>query len=254
MSSPQRINLAPPPPTGYPAVVRRLFSWLNLCAGLALAAGLAFADPVDDLIKQELQAHQVAGIACLVVKDGRPIKTSCCGLANLEWNAPVTEDTVFEIGSVTKPFTASCILLLAQEGKLSVDDKISLYLTNTPPAWAHITLRHLLTHTSGLANYDGLEGFEMRRRMTQEQFIHTLAAYPLGLCAGRQMVLLQFRLQSARLHHRKRQRKKLLGFLARTNFPAPPNDQLHPPRPGPHHPPPRRRLRNHQPPPGSSRF
>lgn len=184
MSSPPKINLAPGAPKGYSGVVRRLFSWLNLCAGLALAAGLAFADPVDDLIKQELQAHQVAGIACLVIQDGRAIKTSCCGLANLEWNVPVTEDTVFEIGSVTKPFTAACILLLAQEGKLSVDDKISLHLANTPPAWADITLRHLLTHTSGLANYDDLEGFELRRHLTQEQFIHTLAAYPLGFAPG----------------------------------------------------------------------
>ena len=133
----------------------------------ALAAAFARADAVDDLLSDQIQRHQVPGLACVVIKDGRIVKSACRGVANLEWNTPVTEETAFEIGSVTKQFTAACVLLLAQDGKLSLNDPISRHLANTPPAWAKITVRHLLTHTSGLTNYDRLDGFEWRRHLSQ---------------------------------------------------------------------------------------
>jgi CubicO group peptidase (beta-lactamase class C family) len=65
-----------------------------------------------------------------------------------------------------------------------VDDPISKYLTNAPAAWSDIKLRHLLSHTSGITNYDGLEGFELRQRETQAQFIHRLGRYPLLFAPG----------------------------------------------------------------------
>lgn len=164
--------------------MRRLLSLLLVVAGMRLATGFALADQVDTLIKTNMQQHQVVGLACLIIRDGRPVRTICRGMANLEWNVPVTKDTVFEIGSVTKQFTAACILLLEQEGKLSVDDKISRYLTNTPASWADITIRNLLTHTSGLTNYDAIPGFELRQHLTQAEFIHKLAAFPLGFQPG----------------------------------------------------------------------
>lgn len=161
------------------------FSWLAVgLLSLALLTGNARADRVDDLIKTTMDKHQIAGLALMVVKDGQPIKTECYGVANLEWNVPVTTDTVFEIGSVTKQFTAACILLLAEDGKLSIDDKISLHLKNTPPAWANITIRHLLTHTSGIKNYTVLDGFELSKHMTQEQFVKKMASYPLDFQPG----------------------------------------------------------------------
>ncbi|HWF19729.1 MAG TPA: serine hydrolase domain-containing protein, partial [Verrucomicrobiae bacterium] len=92
---------------------------------------------------------------------------------------PVTKDTVFEIGSITKQFTAACVLLLAQEGKLSLDDKINDHLKVAPTNWSNITVRHLLTHTSGLPNYTLLDGFELRSHLTQEQFIQKLSAEPV---------------------------------------------------------------------------
>jgi D-alanyl-D-alanine carboxypeptidase len=144
-----------------------------------LAAGRVVAGPMEDLIRGEMKTHQVAGVACRIIRNGRPIKTACFGSADLEWNAPVKPDTVFEIGSVTKQFTAACILMLAEEGKLSVDDPISRYLPDAPPAWADVTLRHMLTHTSGITNYDSLAGFEMREHLTQSQFIARLAVHPL---------------------------------------------------------------------------
>jgi CubicO group peptidase (beta-lactamase class C family) len=158
----------------------------GLAIGLAalVFACEARADRVDDLIKNEMQKSHVAGVECLVLKDGQPVKAFYGGEANLEWNNPVGPDTVFEIGSISKQFAAASILLLAREGKLSIDDNISKYLANIPPDWTNITIRQLLSHTSGIHNYDDLEGFELRLRLTQAQFISQLAAQPLDFSPG----------------------------------------------------------------------
>lgn len=151
---------------------------------LTLSIGQTLADQVDDLLKVEMQKHQIAGLSLMVIKDGHPIKTNGYGVANLEWNVPVTEETVFEIGSITKQFTAACILLLVEDGKLSLDDKISQHLKNTPASWSNITVRHLLTHTSGIRNYTTEDGFELRNHMTQEQFIQKIGVLPLDFQPG----------------------------------------------------------------------
>jgi CubicO group peptidase (beta-lactamase class C family) len=139
---------------------------------------------VDDLMRDALRQHPIPGAALAIVRGGRTVKTAAYGMANLEWQTPATPETVFEIGSITKQFTASAILLLAQEGKLSVDDKISKYLKGTPPGWSEISIRHLLTHTSGLKNYTGLGGFEAGRHLTQARFIAQIAVHPLDFPPG----------------------------------------------------------------------
>jgi D-alanyl-D-alanine carboxypeptidase len=152
---------------------------------LVLLCGLdALGDGVDDLALKEMRRHPIPGLAVEIIQNGKPVKIAGYGLANLEWQTPVTPETVFEIGSVTKQFTAAGILLLAQEGKLSVDDKISRYLKGTPESWTNITLRHLLTHTSGLKNYTGLDGFELTRHLTQAQFIRRMRREPLDFPPG----------------------------------------------------------------------
>ena len=144
----------------------------------------SLGDPVDDLIKSEMAGHRIPGLALAVAQDGKQTKTAAYGFANLEWDVPATPETVFEIGSVTKQFTAACILLLAEEGKLSVDDRISRYLTNTPASWSNITIRQLLTHTSGIKNYTGLSGFELAKHLTQAQFIAKIGELPLVFPPG----------------------------------------------------------------------
>jgi D-alanyl-D-alanine carboxypeptidase len=144
----------------------------------------ARADSVDDLIIREMSSHGIPGAALKIIQNGLTVKTACYGFANIELAVPVTTNTVFEIGSMTKQFTATCILLLQQEGKLSVEDRISRYLPHTPPAWTNITIRHLLTHTSGSRSYTGLDGFEWRRHLTQEQFIRALGRQPLDFPPG----------------------------------------------------------------------
>ncbi len=137
------------------------------------------ADPVDDLVKGEMAKHQIPGLALKVVQHGKAAKTAAYGFANLEWSVSATPETIFEIGSVTKQFTAACMMLLAEAGKLSLDDPISRHLKNTPASWSDITIRHLLTHTSGIKNYTGLAGFELSRRLTQAQFIAKIGELPL---------------------------------------------------------------------------
>jgi CubicO group peptidase (beta-lactamase class C family) len=101
-------------------------------------------------------------------KDGRTLYTHGYGMANLEYRVPNTDSTVFESGSVAKQFTASALVLLAQDGKLSLDDDIRKYLPEVPSfGGQRITIRNLLTHTSGLRDQWGLLGIEGRGPGTQ---------------------------------------------------------------------------------------
>jgi len=144
----------------------------------------AQADPVDDYLHTEMLARKIPGLALAVVQDGRVAKRADYGLANLELKVPVQSNTVFEIGSLTKQLTAAAILLLIEEGLIELDAPIHTYLEGTPETWHEITVRHLLTHTSGLKSYTGMAGFELRRHLTQEQFIAATSACPLEFRPG----------------------------------------------------------------------
>jgi CubicO group peptidase (beta-lactamase class C family) len=100
------------------------------------------------------------GCAVGLAKDGKPLYARGYGLANLEYRVPLTDSTVLESGSVAKQFTASALVLLAQDGKLSLDDDIRKYLPEVPDFGRVITIRNLLTHTSGLRDQWGLLGIE----------------------------------------------------------------------------------------------
>jgi CubicO group peptidase (beta-lactamase class C family) len=103
------------------------------------------------------------GCAVGLAKDGTTLYTRGYGSANLEYGAPLTDSTVLESGSVAKQFTSAAIVLLSQDGKLSLDDDIRKYLPEVPTfGGAKITIRHLMTHTSGLRDQWGLLGIEGR--------------------------------------------------------------------------------------------
>lgn len=124
---------------------------LALVVNVAAAVGAqAQAQKVDEYIKAEMQRQHVAGVSVAVVKDGKVIKAQGYGLANVELNVPAAPETVYKIGSVSKQFLATGIMLLIQDGKLKLDDKINQFLEGAPDTWQEITIRHLLTHTSGI--------------------------------------------------------------------------------------------------------
>ena len=151
--------------------------------GLLLAAAVAVrADKVDDYVKAEMLKQHVPGIALAVVKDGKIIKAEGYGLANIELNVPVRPETVYKIGSVSKQFIAAGILLLIQEGKISLDDSISKFLEGTPDTWKPITIRHLLTHTSGLVRE--APGFDPLKIQADADVIKTAYSLPLRFTPG----------------------------------------------------------------------
>ncbi len=125
---------------------------LLICVTCALLPA-QLPDAVDSFIENELHEQRIPGLALCVVSDGKLIRAQGYGLANLELKVPVRPETLFQTGSVGKQFTAAAIMMLVEEGKISLDDPISKYLIGTPSAWGGITVRHLLTHTSGIPDY-----------------------------------------------------------------------------------------------------
>jgi len=130
-----------------------------LLAGSCYAVADALTDKVDHIFA-EWNTTSSPGCALAVVKDGRIVYEHGYGMANLELGIAITPQSVFDIGSVSKQITAMAILLLAQDGKLALDDDLRKYLPEVPDYGSTITIRHLLHHTSGLRNYDDLFDLE----------------------------------------------------------------------------------------------
>jgi CubicO group peptidase (beta-lactamase class C family) len=107
---------------------------------------------VDALMHDYVGA--VPGASVLVLRGGKPVVSKSYGLANLEEGVPATPQTSYRLASVTKQFTAAAILLLAESGRLTLDDPIRKWLPSLPEAAAPMTIRMLLTHTSGLIDYE----------------------------------------------------------------------------------------------------
>lgn len=109
---------------------------------------------VDALMRD--YTGDVPGAAVLVLREGQPLLRRGYGLADMDAGIPVTPATNFRLASVSKQFTAAAIVLLAQDGKLSLDDPVRKWLPSLPEVADPITLRHLLTHSSGLVDYEDL--------------------------------------------------------------------------------------------------
>ena len=142
-----------------------------------LFAGLLAADRVDDIVQAQMASQHIPGLALAVMKDGRVIKSVGYGLANVELNVPVTPASVFKIGSVSKQFLASAVMILVQDGKVRLEDPVQKYLEDAPESWRGITLRHLLSHTSGLTR----EGPAFDPLKPQPDIDVIRSAYPLAL-------------------------------------------------------------------------
>jgi D-alanyl-D-alanine carboxypeptidase len=163
--------------------MKRLLQCVVAMLSLASAAH-AQTDSVDAFVGDFIQRHRIPGAAISVVHRGRVVKATGYGLANLELNVPATGHSVFEIGSMTKQVTAELVMMLVEEGKLSLDDSLTKYLPGAPDEWRGIRLRHLLTHTSGLHDWEGDTAFSYRREYTTEEFIAFVARYPLDFPPG----------------------------------------------------------------------
>ena len=156
-----------------------------LCLVLALFAGAAHADEVDDYILDRMERRHIAGLSLAVLKAGKPVKVKGYGTANLELGTPVTPQTVFKIGSVSKQFIAAGIVLLNKEGKVGYEDSIRKYFPDAPETWQPITVHHLLTHTSGLVRES--PAFDFLKVQSDANLIKATYATPLVFTPGEKM-------------------------------------------------------------------
>ncbi|MEZ0334858.1 MAG: serine hydrolase domain-containing protein, partial [Gemmatimonadales bacterium] len=105
------------------------------------------------------------------------------GFANVEHDVPATDSTIYQSGSVGKQFTAAAVVMLSEEGRLGLDDPISRYLPQGGKAWRGITVRHLLTHTSGIPDYVD-STLDHRRAYTEEDLVRLASRFPLQFSPG----------------------------------------------------------------------
>ncbi len=118
---------------------------------LIVATGASLrADQIDEYVRTEMKNRRIPGMALAIVKDGKAVKQQAYGLASVELNVAARSKTVFLLASVTKTFTSAAILLLIEDGKFSLDDSVTKFLQDLPASWAPVTVRHCLSHTSGL--------------------------------------------------------------------------------------------------------
>lgn len=138
--------------------MRRFVLSLSLVCAAAAAAPTASAqtaatlDSVDRYVRAELARQRIPGMSIAILRGDSIVLARGYGLANVELNVPASDSTIYQSGSLGKMFTAAAVVMLAERGKLRLDDPLSKYLTG-PPAWSAITIRQLLTHTSGIPDY-----------------------------------------------------------------------------------------------------
>lgn len=163
----------------------------NMLAG-CVALLLMFATPcpaqenlsarIDAYVKTEMQRQRIPGVSLAVVRNGEIAVLKSYGFSNLEHQIPVKPETIFQSGSIGKQFAATAIMILAAEGKLSLEDKVSKFFPDAPASWSQITVRHLLTHTAGLGDYPS--DFDLRRDHTEAELWTMIKAVPLAYRAG----------------------------------------------------------------------
>jgi len=153
---------------------------LALCAGCVSGPRVnpaALSRSIDELFASWNKPDS-PGCAVAVIKEGEVICERGYGCANLEYGTPITPSSVFYIASVSKQFTAMSILLLVQQGKLTLDDDIRKYLSEVPDFGRVITIRHLIHHTSGLRDYEELlamAGWRMDDVLTREHMLNMVS-------------------------------------------------------------------------------
>ncbi len=134
---------------------RTLSLLLLLNSVVAFGAGATNFSLQADAYLSKLVAQDAFSGAVLIATNGNVVFASGYGLANRELNVPNTTNTVFRLGSVTKQFTAMCILMLQEQHKLNVTNLVSQFVEDCPKAWSALTIRHLLSHTSGIPDFTG---------------------------------------------------------------------------------------------------
>jgi len=142
-------------------------------SGFAQSSGRVAA--VDRYLREEARRQHIPGLSVAVLRGDRVLLARGYGYANVELNAPASDSTVYQSGSLGKQFTAALILQLADSGRLGLDDPIRKYFPEGPPGWDSVTVRQLLTHTSGIPDYTD-SVVDLRRDYTEDELVRIAAA------------------------------------------------------------------------------
>jgi CubicO group peptidase (beta-lactamase class C family) len=139
---------------------------------------------IDTILDAEIGAGE-PGAVVAVLRDGEFLHCKSYGLANIEWNAPITPDTVFHIASLTKQFTAVAIMMLKERGLIALDAPLEACLPDFPTRGRRVTVRHLLNHTSGITSYTSLQDQTAARRHSPlADLVARIAALPFAFEPG----------------------------------------------------------------------
>jgi CubicO group peptidase (beta-lactamase class C family) len=145
---------------------------------------------IDAFVISEMKRSHVPGAAVGIYTRGNILLAKGYGLANVELEVPVKAETIFQSGSVGKQFVSAAIMMLVEEGRVSLGDSIVKYFPGAPASWKPIRIENLLSHTSGLAEYEspdrtGPKGpFYLRLDFTESQLLHKIEALPIENAPG----------------------------------------------------------------------
>ena len=164
--------------------IRRILTLLLPC--VLCLGGAARADAVDDYMREALQRAKIPGASVLIIRGGEVRKAQGYGFANVELQVPASAATIYQSGSTGKQFTAAGILLLVEAGKLSLDDKLATFFDGAPAAWQRITIRQLLTHTSGIRDYENSPDIDLRKDYDEAALLEVMKRLPQDFEPGSQ--------------------------------------------------------------------
>lgn len=136
-------------------------------------------------IEETLKKSNIPGGLIAVFQNGKILHMKPFGLANVELDVPVSDNSVFEIGSISKQFATATVMLLAEEGKLNVDDPISKYINALPGEWAAVTIKQLMLHQSGIPDYEEIRSYDVYRyRLIPDEVIKIGHSRPMDFPPG----------------------------------------------------------------------
>lgn len=178
------------------------FPALALAMFIAIGAPLALAQTplpplnsqqtqsIDKFVSAEMARQKIPGLALGIYSRGTILLAKGYGQANVELSVPVKPETIFQSGSVGKQFVSAAIMMLVEEGKLSLDDSITKYFPDAPATWKPILIKNLLSHTSGLSEYESDERtgpngpFYLRLDFTEDELARKIEAMPIEWAPG----------------------------------------------------------------------
>lgn len=159
---------------------RRLGPTAALLMPLWLAPMAAQADAIDRYLARERALYEVPAIVVGVIRKGRLVEQRVVGQAQVELGVQARTDHVFEVGSISKQFTAYAILILAERRRLDIHAPVGRYLPELPAGWSEPTLQQLMAHVSGLPDFETAFGYAVyREKPTDEEFLKRLLALPI---------------------------------------------------------------------------